>query len=1092
MSGPNTKAFANLKSAKKGSELSAIGRGCLQIGQFRLPAFIFSNDELEDTLLGLDPLTAQGCTAIFTHESFHLYYKSNPKPILSGSKTINQKAWKVQIQQPTITDDTLAPHVPSAFGVTLQNSRQTDSEYVQFVHASLGFPSPTTFMNAVRKGYINGPNQYTRLTSKLVAKHMPNAMATARGHLDRVRMGQPHVASQSVSALKRLHMKIRSNPASSMKPGDKTTITPFDATSVPKSRTLHMDYTGQLPIACSSGVQYFQIACWGHYINIQGLTSLRAAQTTKALTAAVNFFREHEIILETLRMDNQRSLDLQEKAEELKLTIEYIAPEVKRPNRAERAIRTAKNHIIATRAGFHPDFSHIYLDKCLPQMELALNIIHPFEYDETISAYQGIYNKTFNFKHHPIAPLGCKVLTWDSPDNRGSWADHGIEAMYTGPALDHFRSFDIWIPSNSASRVSNTVWWFMTPIKPDQDLLRLAPEIAYPPTRDRPNPQDNGADLLGRHFVEPEIGVCCITDLGPIIHKAIDTRADRNQRIRLGAEPPIPAGAHYTLCYRQLLTGAEHISSVTEVINWIKNGPILQPPTIVNPEVTGIPPNATTPLTTTTLQYVPIIQQSTDVRIESIINSEPSQLHPEVNESEIAFEEISHEQCATTRTSNRNRKTRDFLQPKFHGKVYTVKEKITTPGKQRVSVNKQIDSYDEKWYLRPMPKSTLPPAFPTGPLNLNTDGTKINYKKSHTGPWKIHWDQADAEEIVRLLTSETIRPLHFFEIPTNKVVTYVNPVCVEKLNDDGSLKFRTRLTIGGDRIIYPYDKSAVTADLESFKLLVNCMISEDAQWTTIDLTDFYLGTPLPHPEYIRIPTSMIPERVVKFYNLTQFVNSKAIYFSVHRTHYGLPQAGALSQQRLFKHLEKNGYTQCPNTPSFFRNHDGSVRFSLVVDDFAILWTKQKSIDHFITTLRQLYSVKINWEGTKYIGMNIDINRKERHVTLSMAGYIDKLLQEVRPEGIKSAKTPAIYFPPNHKKPGAQTATIDDSPAATEEQKKELQSIIGTLLYYSRTVDPSILTAVHELGSNQAKPTIMDMRKMERVLQYLSIHKNYGV
>jgi hypothetical protein len=177
---------------------------------------------------------------------------------------------------------------------------------------------------------------------------------------------------------------------------------------------------------------------------------------------------------------------------------------------------------------------------------------------------------------------------------------------------------------------------------------------------------------------------------------------------------------------------------------------------------------------------VPITQQLTDVRIESTINSEPAQPHPDENESEIAIEEISHEQSATTRTSNRNRKKRDFLQPKFHGKVYTVKEK-TTPGKQRVSVNKQIDSYDENWYLRPMPKSTLPPAFPTGPLNLNTDGTKINYKKSHTGPWNIHWDQADAEEIVRLLTSETIRPLHFFEIPTNKVVTYVNPVCVESI-----------------------------------------------------------------------------------------------------------------------------------------------------------------------------------------------------------------------------------------------------------------------------------------------------------------------
>ncbi len=186
----------------------------------------------------------------------------------------------------------------------------------------------------------------------------------------------------------------------------------------------------------------------------------------------------------------------------------------------------------------------------------------------------------------------------------------------------------------------------------------------------------------------------------------------------------------------------------------------------------------------------------------------------------------------------------------------------------------------------------------------------------------------------------------------DQIVTYVNPVCVEKLNDDGSLKFRTRLTIGGDRILYPYDKSAVTADLESFKILLNCMISENANWTTIDLTDFYLGTPLPHPEYIRISISMIPERVRKFYNLTEYISSNAIYFSVHRTHYGLPQAGALSQQqRLFKHLKANEYFQCPNTPSFFRNHDGCIRFSLVVNDFAVLWTNQKSMDHFIVTLR---------------------------------------------------------------------------------------------------------------------------------------------
>jgi hypothetical protein len=134
-----------------------------------------------------------------------------------------------------------------------------------------------------------------------------------------------------------------------------------------------------------------------------------------------------------------------------------------------------------------------------------------------------------------------------------------------------------------------------------------------------------------------------------------------------------------------------------------------------------------------------------------------------------------------------------------------------------------------------------------------------------------------------------------------------------------------------------------------------------------------------------------------------------------------------------------------------------------VDDFAVLWTNKLSMDHFITTLRQLYSVKINWEGSKYIGMDIAINRKKRHVTISMPGYIDKLLQSIRPNGIKAASTPATYCPPNFKNPGAQTATIDETPAASKEQKHELQSVIGILLYYSRTVDPSICTAVHALA-----------------------------
>ncbi len=122
-------------------------------------------------------------------------------------------------------------------------------------------------------------------------------------------------------------------------------------------------------------------------------------------------------------------------------------------------------------------------------------------------------------------------------------------------------------------------------------------------------------------------------------------------------------------------------------------------------------------------------------------------------------------------------------------------------------------------YDEPMPKPTLPPVFPSGPLNLNPDGSTITYKKSHVGPNATNWEKADAEEMERLFTSGTLRPIMPDDIPEGKKPTYVNSVCVEKTKDDGTLKFRTRATIGGDRIDYPYSTTASTAELEAIKIL---------------------------------------------------------------------------------------------------------------------------------------------------------------------------------------------------------------------------------------------------------------------------------
>jgi hypothetical protein len=240
------------------------------------------------------------------------------------------------------------------------------------------------------------------------------------------------------------------------------------------------------------------------------------------------------------------------------------------------------------RTGFHVECPHILLDKCLMQMEMTFDIIHSFEYDSSISAYHGINGETFDFMRHPIAPAGSKVLTWNSPDNRRSWDDHGFPDVYLGPALQHFRAFRIWVPQTSALRVSATVWWFFPPYLPDDNLIAIQDNaVSYPTTWRRPHPQSNRGDLLDRFFFEAELGVCYITRVGPVADKRMQSRA---LRAVPNSDTPIPLASHHTLYYRCVASGEEYFSSLDEIVESIRTGPILQAPLnpgVGNPHVTS-------------------------------------------------------------------------------------------------------------------------------------------------------------------------------------------------------------------------------------------------------------------------------------------------------------------------------------------------------------------------------------------------------------------------------------------------------------------------------------------------------------------------
>jgi hypothetical protein len=156
--------------------------------------------------------------------------------------------------------------------------------------------------------------------------------------------------------------------------------------------------------------------------------------------------------------------------------------------------------------------------------------------------------------------------------------------------------------------------------------------------------------------------------------------------------------------------------------------------------------------------------------------------------------------------------------------------------------------------------------------------------------------------------------------------------------------------------------------LDIVKLLLHSVISGDHSWMTIDIADFYLGTPLlptSRYEYLRINVDKIPPSILAKYNLSPLIYNKHVYFEIRERMYGLPQAGKLSQTRLITHLSSNGYVQCSNTSCLFRHRTRDILFCLVVDDFVVRYKTQADADHHIKMLEQHEYKKILFDRQKH-------------------------------------------------------------------------------------------------------------------------------
>jgi hypothetical protein len=92
-----------------------------------------------------------------------------------------------------------------------------------------------------------------------------------------------------------------------------------------------------------------------------------------------------------------------------------------------------------------------------------------------------------------MKPPGTIIIAHEIPNHRRTWAPHGQDGWYIGPALEHYRCYRVYINKTRSERVMETVAFFPTEVKiPFKSSRDLPTEAVKQLTYTLVNPQPVG------------------------------------------------------------------------------------------------------------------------------------------------------------------------------------------------------------------------------------------------------------------------------------------------------------------------------------------------------------------------------------------------------------------------------------------------------------------------------------------------------------------------------------------------------------------------------------------------------------------------
>jgi hypothetical protein len=220
------------------------------------------------------------------------------------------------------------------------------------------------------------------------------------------------------------------------------------------------DQTGRSPVKSIKGKSYL-IVLYNYDSNIILATSMKSG-TAPDLVAAYNEL--HQQLLDDgvkpvlQRLDNEISKVLIRAITDKGIDYHLASPNDHRLNPAERAIQTFKNHLVSILHGTDQQFPAWLWCQIIPQVVITLNMLRRLRINPKLSAYTQIFG-VFDYNQTPLALIGTKKVVHlrTTQKRRTTFGDHEVIGWTIGPALDHYRHWDFYIPKTRGTRVSDTV-----------------------------------------------------------------------------------------------------------------------------------------------------------------------------------------------------------------------------------------------------------------------------------------------------------------------------------------------------------------------------------------------------------------------------------------------------------------------------------------------------------------------------------------------------------------------------------------------------------------------------------------------------------